>query len=515
MASHVMKPGQSFPAGTVVSVYEDLGETRRDGPPSTPVITTATVTANSVLTFTGLEYGTRYWAVAQVAGVWTWVGFATDEASTNQLADDLSQLDSQVQVIAAAPLNVKSYGAVGDGVTDDTAAIQAAIAALPQGGANKGGAVFFPPGQYAYSAALNLDSKKNIVLEGAGANTDAAAAMLTWKGAAGSGSAISARASQGLVLRGLRLDYDSASYDGNLIRFGAISGTGTTLAKIEDCWIGGKSGLTSARCGLLADGANDVIVTNTSFQNSNVGIIGWDGNFSNVITVDGCLFNHMVAGAITNPQQAWTVRNTAFEPLTSGKAGALIQDDTVGGLNSVGLVVAGCWFGDTFAANGEWMNIRATGAIIAGNYMDATGQAGTSHITLDRCEGVNISGNSFYGGVNAAKILTSCDGLQMGPNKYIGTTNIVSNLSLISHLLLVGSGSNNNSIKGKTEFRGAIQMASADVAEGFLEGVEIAGDAAAPAADYGRLYLRDNGSGKTQLVARFATGAVQVIATQP
>jgi hypothetical protein len=29
------------------------------------------------------------------------------------------------------------------------------------------------------------------------------------------------------------------------------------------------------------------------------------------------------------------------------------------------------------------------------------------------------------------------------------------------------------------------------------------------------MYLRDNGSGKTQLVIRFATGAIQVIATQP
>jgi hypothetical protein len=40
-------------------------------------------------------------------------------------------------------------------------------------------------------------------------------------------------------------------------------------------------------------------------------------------------------------------------------------------------------------------------------------------------------------------------------------------------------------------------------------------DAAAPAANKGRLYLRDNGAGKTQLVVRFPTGAVQVIATEP
>ena len=37
----------------------------------------------------------------------------------------------------------------------------------------------------------------------------------------------------------------------------------------------------------------------------------------------------------------------------------------------------------------------------------------------------------------------------------------------------------------------------------------------APAANGARLYVKDNGSGKTQLCVRFATGAVQVIATEP
>lgn len=48
-----------------------------------------------------------------------------------------------------------------------------------------------------------------------------------------------------------------------------------------------------------------------------------------------------------------------------------------------------------------------------------------------------------------------------------------------------------------------------------LELGELAADAAAPAANKGRLYLKDNGSGKTQLCVRFNTGAVAVLATQP
>lgn len=40
-------------------------------------------------------------------------------------------------------------------------------------------------------------------------------------------------------------------------------------------------------------------------------------------------------------------------------------------------------------------------------------------------------------------------------------------------------------------------------------------DAAAGAANTARLYCRDNGAGKSQLVVRFNSGAVQVLATEP
>lgn len=50
--------------------------------------------------------------------------------------------------------------------------------------------------------------------------------------------------------------------------------------------------------------------------------------------------------------------------------------------------------------------------------------------------------------------------------------------------------------------------------ENYLEGSEVS-DPAAPAANSGRLYFKDSGAGKTQLAVRFATGAVQILATEP
>lgn len=48
-----------------------------------------------------------------------------------------------------------------------------------------------------------------------------------------------------------------------------------------------------------------------------------------------------------------------------------------------------------------------------------------------------------------------------------------------------------------------------------IDFVEASADPSAPAANCGRLFLRDNGSSKTQLCVRFNTGAIQVIATEP
>jgi hypothetical protein len=49
----------------------------------------------------------------------------------------------------------------------------------------------------------------------------------------------------------------------------------------------------------------------------------------------------------------------------------------------------------------------------------------------------------------------------------------------------------------------------------YQEMIEVAVGPSAPATDKARLFMRDNGAGKTQFCVRFATGAVQVLATQP
>ena len=70
--------------------------------------------------------------------------------------------------VSADSINVKDYGAKGDGIADDTAAVQAAITAAgaEAHGQSIGHTVFFPAGQYNLSSPLKLASK--IRLAGAG-----------------------------------------------------------------------------------------------------------------------------------------------------------------------------------------------------------------------------------------------------------------------------------------------------------------------------------------------------------
>jgi hypothetical protein len=63
--------------------------------------------------------------------------------------------------------NVKDYGAIGDGATDDTTAIQAAITAVEQ---SNGGYVYFPAGEYLTSAVLTC-TNFGVILKGDGVDS--------------------------------------------------------------------------------------------------------------------------------------------------------------------------------------------------------------------------------------------------------------------------------------------------------------------------------------------------------
>jgi hypothetical protein len=92
---------------------------------------------------------------------------------TAQSAADPGQSMGGVVSLQVAPVNVRSFGAKGDGITDDTLAFDAAFAAIKSAG---GGSLYIPTGQYIYNTLSNFSESKtfggetsNIVVFGDGA----------------------------------------------------------------------------------------------------------------------------------------------------------------------------------------------------------------------------------------------------------------------------------------------------------------------------------------------------------
>lgn len=85
----------------------------------------------------------------------------------------MSLTKASYSMVTGAPINVLDFGAIGDGVTDDTNAIQLAINATEI----TGGELFFPPKTYRITSTLSKTFSDNIslVVRGYGAKIDATA----------------------------------------------------------------------------------------------------------------------------------------------------------------------------------------------------------------------------------------------------------------------------------------------------------------------------------------------------
>ena len=173
--------------------------------------------------------------------------------------------------------NVKdpAYGAVGDGVTDDTAAIQAAITAAQNAG---GGTVLLPASTYIISSTLNVTAD-NVVFLGMGQasiiqtkSTFGAVPMIWYQGPGGTGNFRLGAAVMGLRLVntagstsaiGIQLDstyfariwrVDINGVYANNIYLNGISGAFGAYTSIRDCNIGAHpGGATSGGIGILTN----------------------------------------------------------------------------------------------------------------------------------------------------------------------------------------------------------------------------------------------------------------------
>jgi len=129
--------------------------------------TAYTETSSTVVTFSeGLEDGDEVQFRALTVND---IG-ATTAAQVSYTPAGTGAVVGDVQDKLRESVSVKDFGAVGDGATDDAAAINLAInyAATQGVGTRLGGTVHFPPGNYILETALVL--KSGVILSGSGIN---------------------------------------------------------------------------------------------------------------------------------------------------------------------------------------------------------------------------------------------------------------------------------------------------------------------------------------------------------
>ncbi|UBH21560.1 glycoside hydrolase family 55 protein [Macrococcus armenti] len=79
---------------------------------------------------------------------------------------------SKVDERTSGFINIKEFGAVGDGVTDDTQALKDAINACKKGGQFAGHAIYVPTGKYKITSMITIDAPVNIFGVSSGNNSN-------------------------------------------------------------------------------------------------------------------------------------------------------------------------------------------------------------------------------------------------------------------------------------------------------------------------------------------------------
>lgn len=285
--------------------------------------------------------------------------------------------------IRGGEYDVHYFGAKGDGVTDDSAAIIAACTAADAAG---GGTVAFRNGRtYVCANEITLDDMSRIQLHGHGAKL-----LYT----PDTGSLLGLRSTLWIHAQDLELTYNDPTYAGDLvITDWSAASADPSYTSFERCYFHGTQGVAISAARLLRlNRAIFVRVVGCQFAFANYGIWGTDPQYSNVVKIDSTTFFSINTMSIFNAGEAWKIVNCTGEALANGRAGFYSQTLT---LRPRALNFDTCWFGDVSQAGGlQWILAAALGlGIVNCNFGSAGGGAGDTNIRLTGCQGVTILGN--------------------------------------------------------------------------------------------------------------------------
>lgn len=365
-----------------------------------------------------------------------------------------------------ATFNVKDYGASGNGVTDDTAAVSSAVSAAISAG---GGTVAFPSGSYKLSSTLNLVGSSGITLLGStgkgSGNTYISFAM------SDSSTGIDARGSKGLSLLNITVCYSSTTYSGYLIDLSANGSTASEQFSMIDGTLRQTGSTSTAKAFLYLDGLVGAYLQNIALFGANNLLIGANPSGSSTpssqVSFQGCSFANWIQGAIYCPGDNYKLDTSWFEIEATGTP--CIYNNASVGCNN--LMVTNCWFGDCISSNTGLITLyNANNVNILGSLLDCSGHSPTTLISIfGACQDWSIRGNYFNNVTTAILFNTgsTLDGAGINGNVFgVGvTTGLSSYSNLGTNVNLDGNSSDITGVSS-INFTGSATWAPGTIANG-------------------------------------------------
>lgn len=326
-------------------------------------------------------------------------------AHMNAVQDGLQEISFNVR----AP----NYGAVGDGVTDDTDAIAAAVAACVTAG---GGVVYFPPGTYAYDTEIDInpsatDEDIKVQIEGAGQYVS----KLVYSGA-GYGLDIShtADGSQyGAVVKNIWLSGTSAS------------ASGIRIKNVHETLLSNVAITGFGEHGILLDNAYIFSMWHTDVRSNGTKTGNYDGvnataAYTHALHIGGMcnIGEHPRYGVhVTGGMNGISIMGNNIDHNR-------VADVFIGGATSVAII--GNYFEQyqaTYSGRADWLAInldgQISGAAVIGNYIlgsDVGGVYPDHGMKLNHVNGGEVSGNFVDLVVEGIHPIALCKDVHFGRN---------------------------------------------------------------------------------------------------
>jgi len=368
-------------------------------------------------------------------------------------------------MIVGAPINVADYGALGDGTTDASTAINAALNACPEYGT-----VVFPSGTYIINATITIP-KNNITLDGQGSRFLAKAATnFEYVLFADSKSNISVRnllidANQANRISGQNIRFMGGGFTScedsyfenciarNALGYASIPGVGLTFGgacircEFINCVAQNCGTLTQGADGFFMSGEANMTIGCNAVNCTDTGFVIESSNASGIV---GCIARSCAAAAaITNA-------------VNDDKYGNFITDlsgfDTTGGGGVTGLIQIGCPLStstgvlyDTLISNVNLVSVSPSTGVGPAINIRKTGSPKAVRVTLNNVNIKNATNQGILVDANQVSI-RACD--------ITGTTDAC---------VQFATGSVSNFVSGCTFFGGSYGVITSGTATATVE----------------------------------------------